>query len=358
MSPVKPYGFAIHDGKIYVCDSVTTTLHVFDFKDKDYQFMGLKGRGKVRKAINITIDEKGRKYVADIGRKQVIVFDENDNYLDAFGSEDLGKPTDVAIYQDKLFVCDAEKHIIRVWNKKDGAPLYNIGGGKDGIEFSLPTNIAIDQKGDLYVSDQAGRVWHIDKEGKLVKTFGSLGDAVGQFARPKGIDVDREGRIYVVDAAFEKVQLFNNEGQLLMFFGDAGGEPYHINLPAQVVVDYDHLDYFKKYVNEDYELENLILVSSQYGLNKINVFGLIHEKAGRQVAKEKSPETGEKAQEASGSQQRTEKKQEVTDKPQEAAGKGQETGDRKQETEDKGQEAEGIEEEIEVSPIPQPESAP
>lgn len=48
---------------------------------------------------------------------------------------------------------------------------------------------------------------------------------MGDFARPKGVAVDSEGHIYVVDAAFGNVQIFNSEGLLLLFFGQMGTGP-------------------------------------------------------------------------------------------------------------------------------------
>ncbi len=45
-------------------------------------------------------------------------------------------------------------------------------------------------------------------------------------------------------------------------------------LPASIRVDYDHIEEFRKYAVEDAELECLIIVSNQYGPNKISVYGL------------------------------------------------------------------------------------
>ncbi len=75
-----------------------------------------------------------------------------------------------------------------------------------------------------------------------------------------------------MDAAFENVQIFNKEGRILLYFGQGGKEPGNFMLPAKVAIDYDNLKYFEKYVQADFQVEYLILVTSQFGDRKVNVF--------------------------------------------------------------------------------------
>jgi hypothetical protein len=81
----------------------------------------------------------------------------------------------------------------------------------------------------------------------------------------------------VVDAAFENVQVFNEAGQILLFFGGAGLIPGAINLPADVAVDYDNVDLFADRVAPGYSIQYLVLVTSQFGINKVNVYGLLKQ---------------------------------------------------------------------------------
>jgi hypothetical protein len=59
-----------------------------------------------------------------------------------------------------------------------------------------------------------------DKDGRYLQSFGSVGKQYGQFARPKEVAADRDGNVYVVDAAFGNFQIFNPDGELLLFVGD------------------------------------------------------------------------------------------------------------------------------------------
>ncbi|NOY61413.1 MAG: hypothetical protein GXO75_21070 [Calditrichaeota bacterium] len=48
-----------------------------------------------------------------------------------------------------------------------------------------------------------------------------------------------------------------------------------MKLPAQVFIDYDHLDYFRKYVDPSFKLKFLIFVTNQYGPEKVIVYGFV-----------------------------------------------------------------------------------
>jgi DNA-binding beta-propeller fold protein YncE len=127
------------------------------------------------------------------------------------------------------------------------------------------------------------QVLKFDDRGELLQTFGSLGRRLGQFVRPKGVAVDHEGRLYVVDAASGIVQIFDSDGELLLFFGGMGNRPGELYLPAKVVIDYDNVGLFADRVAPGYKLEYLVLVTSQYGGNKVSVFGFLEpsEQGGR-----------------------------------------------------------------------------
>jgi len=49
--------------------------------------------------------------------------------------------------------------------------------------------------------------------------------------------VDSEGHIYVADAAFDNFQIFDQEGRLLLFVGQAGSGPGQFHLPAGLYID-------------------------------------------------------------------------------------------------------------------------
>ncbi len=270
----KPYGVAIFEGIIYVCDLRSNALVVMDLNKRSFNYFGTKGIGKLKKPANIDIDKDNRIiYVADTGRDQVVVFDLNGKYLRAYGSKGQFNPTDVKVFRDRIYICDSKGNQIHVIKKNTGKTLFKIGSsGHDDGELYHPSNININNN-KIFISDTTNfRVSIFDLEGKYIGKFGKLGRKPGQFVRPKGIEIDRDGTIYVVDASFQNVQVFNKEFRLLLFMYSSGGELHNINLPADIYIDYDNLRYFKKYISPDFKAEYLLFVTSQFGRSKVNVY--------------------------------------------------------------------------------------
>jgi hypothetical protein len=124
------------------------------------------------------------------------------------------------------------------------------------------------------VSDTGNfRVQEFTPDGRFVRKLGEVGTSFGKFARPKGIALDREGRIFVVDAAFQNVQIFNNDGQLLTYFAGPGVGPGELYLPTDISIDYEAAAFFQSYAEPGFLLDYVILVTNQYGPNKVNVYG-------------------------------------------------------------------------------------
>ncbi len=277
--PDKPYGVAMHEGRIYVCDTNSTVL-VFDLGKKTYgPLEGAVGTGKLLQPLNISIDTSGNKYVADPGRSSVQVYDRNDLFVRALESPGGWKPVDAAPFGDSIYVVDTKSAEIHVFDREKGNYLRKFGQTSTAEgSLRIPVNIAFDNDGYLYVSD-AGRfqIVKMDRDGNVRGTIGRLGVNTGHFARPRGLALDRQGRLYVVDAAFDNVQIFTNEGRLLMSFGKAGVKPGDLFLPAAVHIDYDNISFFRHYADPRFEIEHLIFVISQFGDRLVNVYGFGRE---------------------------------------------------------------------------------
>lgn len=271
----KPYGIAVYEGAIYVVDTRGGGWAVFDLANQRSRMVRPSGGGSLKKPLNISIDADGTRYVTDSEREQVLVYDRNDRFLRAFGHAAQYKPVDVAILGDRLYITDILHHQIHALDKYTGEVILTFGeAGSDSGQLFHPTNIAVAPDDTLYVVDTSNfRVQHFGLDGDFLGTFGTAGSAPGTFSRPKGIALDRDGYIYVVDAAFENVQVLDPLGGALMFFGEPGAERDSINLPTVVKIDYENVRYFEDYAATDFKIEYLVLVASQFGANKVAVFG-------------------------------------------------------------------------------------
>lgn len=272
---VKPYGVAMQDGKIYVCDS-QKTVQIFDLKNKKFRTLeGAKGLGKVVQPLNIHITTDGRKFVADPVRGEVVQYTADDEYVKSYGLAGQWKPVDVVEYEGLLYVVDSRNRDIKVFDVESGEKIRSLGRtNKPEENLGLPTNITVDEDGLLLITD-SGRFQVViyDRDGHERGTIGRPGANLGHFARPRGIDTDKNGLIYVVDAAFENVQIFREDGQLMLFFGGSGRRPGDLFLPAAVYIDYDNISYFQEFADPNFDIEYLIIVTSQFGPRLINIYG-------------------------------------------------------------------------------------
>lgn len=274
---VKPYGLAVAGGKIYICDTMLGGLEIVDLAKNRFEYFQPGGLGQLKKPINCCVDEAGFLYVADSERRQVVVFDPQGRYQGSIGGEELLRPTDVAVHREQIWIADIKKQQVLIYGKPDYRLLRALPEAAPQTPGHLyaPTNLAI-LNDQLYVSDFGDfKIKIFSLNGQFLSSVGSYGRQQGQFVRPKGIAVDRKRNLYVVDAGFENIQMFDADNRLLMFFGGNYQGPGGMWLPAKVVIDYDHLKYFQKYVDKRFNLKHLIFVTNQYGPDKINVYGFV-----------------------------------------------------------------------------------
>ncbi|MFQ6034427.1 MAG: 6-bladed beta-propeller [Sedimentisphaerales bacterium] len=269
----RPYGIAIYDGKMYVCDVGKRMVEVLD--PENHTFTYLTKDRRLINPVNIYIDQDGVKYIADPTAGAVFVFDKSNNLSIILGKELKIAPIDVVVRGRRCYVTDFNSNQVIVLDKTTGKEIARVGQEGDGeAQFKLISDLALDREGNIYVTDKAkGKIVKFNNSGVFERTIGRLGDNIDEFVRPKGIAIDKRGNIWVVDAATEVVKIYNPAGQLLLFFGLPGNKPGMMNLPAKVILDYDNVELFRKNAVEGANLEFLVLVSNQYGLNKINVYG-------------------------------------------------------------------------------------
>jgi hypothetical protein len=186
------------------------------------------------------------------------------------------KPVDVAVDDDTLYLLDLLHSRVQLFDKTTGDVKNSIGQGNEGIQnLALPTNMTVDNKAFVYVSNMgSGRLIKLDRDGHYITGVGKLGSGLSQFGRPKGIAVDQDGLIYTVDAAAQLVQVFDDQMRLLMFFGNPGSPGGVLNVPASIAISTDNLPYYQQFAAPDFQIEKVIFVTSQFGANKINIYGL------------------------------------------------------------------------------------
>ena len=150
-----------------------------------------------------------------------------------------GKPVGLTVHPDgRVFVADTHYHRVVIYDR-DGHLLDQFGepGNGDG-QFQLPTDVAIDAEGFVYVSEYNGndRITKWSANLQFVAQV-SPPDIAGQpLNRPAGIDIDAEQTLWVADACNHRVVRLSLNGDVLAVFGEMGTEPGQLRYPYDITV--------------------------------------------------------------------------------------------------------------------------
>jgi len=272
----RPFDVAHEKGRIYVADPGLGAIIVIDLTTRKFEYIHDTEGGPLQSPMGIFIAEDGYKYIADSGRAQILVLDETNKFVRAYGRKGQFRPLSVAVRGDRIYVVDVQESEIEVLDKESGDVIEKIGGtGNEEGRFQWPTRVILDPgSDDIFVTDFLNfRVQKMDRDGKFIQQIGENGTWPGATPRPKGIAVDDDGYLYVIDGAFEMVQIFNSDSaDVLMSFGKFGPEAGGSWLPAGVNIDYDNLEYFQRYVDKNFRAKYLVYVVNQAGFRKLNVY--------------------------------------------------------------------------------------
>jgi len=169
-------------------------------------------------------------------------------YQGTFGSQNLGSenlsshPASVEYsgVNDRIYVADLDNDRIQVLDSK-GNLLKSWGtkGNATG-QFDHPGDVAVDPiTGYVYVSDIANnRIQKFDSDGKFIGKWGSAGAANGQFNHPGDIVIDPSRRfVYVIDDHNNRVQKFDTTGKFISKWGSAGIHNGQFRFPTGITID-------------------------------------------------------------------------------------------------------------------------
>ena len=95
-------------------------------------------------------------------------------------------------------------------------------------QLNQPCDVITAPNGDIFVSDghsgqgagipppgSTGRILKFNSEGEFIMEWGEIGWAPGQFRTPHAMEFDSQGRLYVADRGNHRIQIFDQDGNLL-----------------------------------------------------------------------------------------------------------------------------------------------
>ncbi len=158
-----------------------------------------------------------------------------------------------------VFIADQGNNVIRIINSIDTVATFAGTGSaalKDGddtiAEFNLPESLVTDAAGNVYVADEGNNcIRKISPQGMVTTFAGSASEgykqgtgAGAQFNSPEGIAIDQSGNLYVSDAGNNVIRKITSDGAVSTLAGsgtfgyaDGTGAAAQFAAPAGLAVD-------------------------------------------------------------------------------------------------------------------------
>jgi len=202
-------------------------------RDRNFLFSVYGYEGDLlRRPTGVAFDNRGNIYVADTGKRRIVVFDGDGNYIRVFG--DAGRaplgiwdPIDVGVTSDgRVFVVDKSQQKLVEFDQ-NGTAVRDIV-----LEEEAPTSITVTDE-NLLVTTESG-VLVASLEGDLLTGYIKRGKEPGQFDRPGGVAVGKDGTLYVADSLNYRVQAIGSNGVPIWQYGKP--------IPPESAVQYDSPD--------------------------------------------------------------------------------------------------------------------
>ena len=111
-------------------------------------------------------------------------------------------------------------------------------------KFVKPRSIAVDLEDNVYICDMTGRIQKFDKEGEYILQWQMPQIEKG---RPKGMALDHEGNIVIVEPHYSRINHFNKEGKLISQWGVHGNNKGQLSFPRAVAIANDGSAYVSEF---------------------------------------------------------------------------------------------------------------
>jgi len=234
-------------GTAYVADEWLNRISIFN-KDGDctgtWGTLG-DGDGEFNRPSGLAFDKEDNLYLVDSGNHRIQVFTKDGKFLSKWGCSGTGDgefsyPWGIEIdHNGDVYVADWRNDRIQKF-APDGRFLMKFGASGQGDgEFYRPTGVAVDKDGTIYVTDfKNDRLQVFDADGSfLTQLMGEatlskwgrerveldatmvrgreiaqgLEEREKRFQGPIAVEVDDEGRVFVVETARQRVQVFRKQ---------------------------------------------------------------------------------------------------------------------------------------------------
>jgi DNA-binding beta-propeller fold protein YncE len=237
------------DGKLFVIDKTGRVQRFSASGQFEHSWQMPDSVPDQGQPSGLCVDHAGRVFVADTHQSRVVVFDRGGVELFRFGERGMGPgqfmlPTDVAV-DSRGFIYVAEYGGNDRISKFDPERnyLFSFGGPASGTGMlQRPSGLAVNADDNLWVADAGNhRVCCFSPDGELLKSVGRLGGAAGELRYPRDLLILSDGNLVVVDSGNDRLAWFDLEGECLACWGHAGRRAGEFNMPLNTAATDGHL---------------------------------------------------------------------------------------------------------------------
>ncbi len=208
--------------------------------DNDGKLLRYWGDGVIGKAHGLRIDKQGDVWVTDVGRHVVHQFSPQGILKRTLGTLDepgtdtrhFDQPADVAFGpQGEILVADGygNSRVMKFDSSGTFLKQWGSAGDQDG-QFNLPHSIVVNAKNQVLVGDRENdRIQIFDLDGRLLQIWKGFA--------PFGIAVATTGEVFVADGRAHAILRIGEQGDVVESWGTQGDAPGQFQLPHMLSID-------------------------------------------------------------------------------------------------------------------------
>ncbi|KAI6656612.1 PEP-CTERM domain protein [Oopsacas minuta] len=193
-----PIGICFHGSKILVTQFVGNIVNMYTTDGELVMSIGSRGEKELEfeHPLRICISECTTKiYICDYGNDRVQVLN-SDFTFNSFMFRT--KPRDVKARGDQIYILNENNPCLHVYNYEHQLIRDLISFGNETSQIYSSDHFCIDHNSNILISDRKNCcVVVFNKIGNIIHKFGRRGSKPGDLIDPRGIVIDREGRIIV-----------------------------------------------------------------------------------------------------------------------------------------------------------------
>jgi DNA-binding beta-propeller fold protein YncE len=192
------------------------------FHEKQFPLHAPSSNWVLGAVSGVAVSANGNIYVIQRGTEAdpILMFDRKGNLLRSWGKGDFTLPHSLRLDSlGDVWAVDAGASKVMKYSST-GKKLLTLSVqpvSDNGSPFRGATDIAFAPNGRVFVSDgyANARILEYTEDGKKVREWGHAGTGQGEFQLPHGIQVSREGIVYVADRENGRIEKFDLKGKFL-----------------------------------------------------------------------------------------------------------------------------------------------